>query len=639
MKNNGRKIKNIVMITVLIILMGLTCFTMYKAQNTSTSNSNNMEMSGQGNNMGAPLPNGNGGPGGGNSNSTPPEKPGNSNSNMTEPPEKPGESSTNSNSNSNSIVTDDNTNSDNSNGQPPAMPGDSSNTQSSDVPGGISNGNSQSMPSDVNGTSNNTISITYYVIFGIESLVIAIIITYLVMSRFNKRSFKETMKSSDKLIICVLSSIVLGGLLIGLEAYVTKNVLSSNSNSQMQGQLQNNQNNSTSVESSGKLEVEDTQNLSDKSYETSENDESVILVKNGGNLTLKNSKVTKSGGDSSNTENSEFYGINSGILVTKSSTATISNSTISTNAKGSNAVFATGEDAKIYITDSTITTTGESSARGLDATYGGYIKADNVKITTQGGSCATLATDRGEGTVIANNSTLETNGSGSPVIYSTGDISIENTKGVANGSQMVVIEGKNSATVTNSTLSASGKGNRGTTDQAGIMIYQSMSGDASEGTGTFTVKNSSLTINSSSDYYKSAPMFFITNTDAKINLENTKLSYGSNVLISAKGTSEWGDSGSNGGNLTLTATNQDLVGNIEVDKISTLKLALTSKSSYKGTINANNTAKKITLKIDKNSTITLTGDSYVTSLEDSDSSYSNINFNGYKLYVNGKAIN
>lgn len=41
-------------------------------------------------------------------------------------------------------------------------------------------------------------------------------------------------------------------------------------------------------------------------------------------------------------------------------------------------------------------------------------------------------------------------------------------------------------------------------------------------------------------------MFFVTNTDAVINLTNTKLSYGSNTLLSVKGTSEWGQSGSNG---------------------------------------------------------------------------------------------
>lgn len=261
-----------------------------------------------------------------------------------------------------------------------------------------------------------------------------------------------------------------------------------------------------------------------------------------------------------------------------------------------------------------------------------------LQLQLGGGSCATLATDRGEGTVIAKNSKLETNGSGSPVIYSTGNISIENTQGTANGSQMVVIEGKNSATVTNSTLVAIGKGNRGNTDNAGIMIYQSMSGDAGEGTGTFTAKNTNLSIQEDSDYYKTAPMFFVTNTDAVINLNSCKLSYGSNILISSKGTSEWGKTGSNGGNVTLNAENQELEGNIEIDNISTLNMNLTN-SEYKGTINSEKTAKEINLKLDNNSKITLTGDSYVTSLEDTDSTYSNINFNGYKLYVNGVAIN
>ena len=49
--------------------------------------------------------------------------------------------------------------------------------------------------------------------------------------------------------------------------------------------------------------------------------------------------------------------------------------------------------------------------------------------------------------------------------------------------------------------------------------------------------------------------------------------------------------------------------------------------------------KDITLKLDDTSKIKLTGDSYVTSLNDNDSSYSNIDFNGDKLYVNGTAIN
>ena len=436
-----------------------------------------------------------------------------------------------------------------------------------------------------------------------------------------------------QIVIIIILAIILGILIF----LVVKGNDSDSAVEQRQVPEMNTQS-SSSVETNGAVTVTDEQTLSG-TYETSTADESVIKVSDGGNLTLENATINKTGGDSTNTENSEFYGVNSGILTTKGSKATIKNSTVTTNAKGSNAIFATGENAKVYVSDTTIKTTGSSSSRGLDATYGGYIEADNVNITTQGGSCATLATDRGEGTVIAKNSTLETNGSGSPIIYSTGDISISNTTGVANGSQMVVVEGKNSATVENSKLTASAKGNRGDTDQAGIMIYQSMSGDASTGTGNFTAKDSNLSIQSDSDYYTTAPMFFITNTDAVINLTNTKLSFGSNVLISAKGTSQWGKSGSNGGNVTFNTNNQELSGNIQIDNISTLVMNLKLSLSYTGTINGDNTAKSITLNLDESSSITLTGDSYITELNDSDSSYSNINFNGYKLYVNGTAIN
>ena len=124
------------------------------------------------------------------------------------------------------------------------------------------------------------------------------------------------------------------------------------------------------------------------------------------------------------------------------------------------------------------------------------------------------------------------------------------------------------------------------------MIYQSMSGDAGEGTGTLSASNSSLSIDSNSSYYKTAPFFFITNTNAVINLENSELDFGSGILLSAK-----------------------------------------------GTINSGNTAKSVSLTLDSSSKMVLTGDTYVSEFSDEDANYSNIDFNGYKLYVNGNAIN
>ena len=161
--------------------------------------------------------------------------------------------------------------------------------------------------------------------------------------------------------------------------------------------------------------------------------------------------------------------------------------------------------------------------------------------------------------------TLTTAGSGSPLIYSTGTISISGTTGTSNGAQMVVVEGKNTATVESSSLKCTGVGNRNNVDKSGIMLYQSMSGDADSGTSTFTCKSSTIEILSQSDVYSTAPMFFITNTDAEINLESCTFTYGSNIFLSSAGTSEWGSSGTNGGVVTLNVKNQQIFGNFEVD--------------------------------------------------------------------------
>ncbi|WP_454962169.1 hypothetical protein [Eggerthia catenaformis] len=464
----------------------------------------------------------------------------------------------------------------------------------------------------------------YYGVFTAEALAISLAAAYLIMTKGSKKDIKDVLKNKDQKIITGLTV----ALLTGGITYVNTKIASVQTNRMTMQVSQN------SASASGTVTVSKDKTLTG-SYSSSSQDQSVILV-NGGSASINNAQIIKKG-DTGNIENSEFYGINSGILVQKNSTAIIKNSTINTSSKGSNAVFATGTKAKITISDSTIKTTGSSGSRGLDATYGGSIIGNNLKISTLGQSSATLATDQGEGNIHISNSTLKTNGGGSPLIYSTGNISVNKTTGIANNSQIAVVEGKNSASVRSSTLYANGSGNRNHVDDAGIMIYQSMSGDASSGTGVFSASQSSLNISSTSKYYKTAPMFFITNTNAKINLANTQLNYGSGILLNAAATSEWGKSGSNGATVTLNASSQTLAGNINADKLSSVTLHLKT-SSYKGAINNKNTAKNITLTLDKSSSITLTGDTYITSLNDEDTSYSNIHLNGYKLYVNGKAL-
>ena len=369
------------------------------------------------------------------------------------------------------------------------------------------------------------------------------------------------------------------------------------------------------------------QNLNAQTLSSTTSDKSVVYITQSG-ITIQNSSLKKESGDSSKTENSEFYGVNAAVLVNGGG-LTMTGGSITTSAKGANAVVATN-NGNVKITGTQITSTASGSARGLHATFGGKIEADNVKISTKGNSCASLATDRGEGTVTCTDCELVTAGAGSPLIYSTGDITVSKSTGTATGAQIAVIEGKNKVTIKEaSDLKCNANPNRKEVDTCGVMLYQSMSGDAASGTSVFNCDKSSLEIQSSSSYYKTAPMFFITNTQAQINLEECTFKYGSGVFLKAAGTSEWGSSGSNGGVVTLTLTNQDIEGDIVIDSFSGLTLNLIS-STIKGKINNANTAAKLAITLDEDSQIILTGNSYYTSLVNEKSDGSNLINGTYK---------
>ena len=311
-------------------------------------------------------------------------------------------------------------------------------------------------------------------------------------------------------------------------------------------------------------------------YESATDNQVVFLVINGGSLTIQGDvTINKTGSADFKGQGDDysFYGMNSAIVVVgEGSSVTINGATITSSVSGANAVVATN-GGEAVVKNTTISTT-KNNSRGLHATYGGVITADKTSISTQGGSCAALATDRGAGTIKASNMTLSTAGAGSPLIYSTGDITVSDSTGTATGAQIAVVEGKNSIVLNNCNFSTNGIGNRNNVDNAAVMIYQSMSGDASVGTGSFTATDSTLTVLSSSSVYTQVPFFFVTNTNATISLSNVTASFSdAEYFISALGTSEWGKSGSNGGNVTVTMENLTATNtNVEVDSISSVNM-------------------------------------------------------------------
>ncbi len=574
--NLNRKNKNIITIVLLVLMIASLVLTFVYARKLVNNNQGNM-------------PSMNGG--------EPPEKPDGDNE---EVPEKP----------------DDN----NQDETKTEMPSDNQGNQ-----------NKPEMP----GETKSNVSTIYYVLFGVESLIIATLVIYLIMSNFNNMTIKETFVNKDKIIIYILGSIIFTIGLTYLMSFLTTLNNSNNSN------FNPNQDNSNITYSASK-EITTSENINSGKFASSSSDENSILVSGDILVNLENISVSKTGDATSSGDNASFYGTNSGILAKDGANLTIDNATIETDAAGANGVFSYGgsattnntssDETTITIKNSKITTTKDNSG-GIMTTGGGIMKAYNLDVLTNGTSSAAIRSDRGGGNVLVDGGTYKTTGQGSPAIYSTANIKVSNADLIATKSEGIVIEGKNSVVLDNCTLTDTNNTLNGkSTTYKNIFLYQSMSGDSSIGVSTFKATNSTITTNQGDTFY-------ITNTKSVIDLEN-------NTFINNDTTSSflrvqkdsWGETGNNGGEVELNTVNQKIVGNITVDALSTLTFNMTNNSYFEGSINTSNTAKSISLTLDGTSKIKLTGDTYLTSLTNSMLDNSNIDLNGYKLYVNGEIL-
>lgn len=389
-------------------------------------------------------------------------------------------------------------------------------------------------------------------------------------------------------------------------------------------------------------EITENTEIDGAEYASETADENALSISGDITASVLNTVITKTG-DSDGGDNTSFYGTNSALIAKDGAVVTLSGLTVTTDATGANGVFCYGGSATtentssdgttVNISDSEITTKADNSG-GIMTTGGGIMNASNLTVNTAGTSSAAIRSDRGGGTVTVDGGTYTTTGTGSPAVYSTADITVKNATLIAKVSEGIVVEGSNSVTLSSCEVTDSNtKLNGLSTTYKNIFLYQSMSGDAAEGNASFTATDSTITTNNGDSFY-------VTNTTAEINLTNNSIvnTDETGCFLRAQADS-WGNEGSNGGNVTLNMTNQSVSGDIAVDSVSTLVMTLKSSSYFEGAINSDNSASSIKLTLDSSSQIKLTADAYVTELDDADSTYSNIDFNGYTLYVNGTAVN
>ncbi|MBR3663245.1 MAG: hypothetical protein IKN64_01155 [Desulfovibrio sp.] len=380
-------------------------------------------------------------------------------------------------------------------------------------------------------------------------------------------------------------------------------------------------------------------------YSSTVDAQCALLITAQGNVSLTSPTVKKSGGPSNADDNYNFYGINSGILVKDGGTVSITGGTITTTAVGANAVFSYGGnggtngaagDGTIVILTDTVIRTYESGSGGIMTTGGGSMTANNVTVETDGQSSAPIRTDRGGGTVDVNGGTFVSNGLGSPAIYSTAQITVDDAMLTSNLSEGVCIEGKNSVELNNCTLTVNNTQTNGNAQFLdAVILYQSMSGDSSEGTSSFSMTGGTL-IN------KSGHLFHVTNTDAFINLSDVTIQdSGVGVLLSVC------DDGWSGASnrATLTISDQAISGDILVGDNSSLTLNIADRSTFTGNISGEivNTQGSsisteigsVTVTLDATSKWYLDDDTYIDAFT---GTAANVITNGHTLYVDNVAL-
>ena len=347
-------------------------------------------------------------------------------------------------------------------------------------------------------------------------------------------------------------------------------------------------------------------------------DENVAHISEGAKVSVKNSTITRESSDSQGGDNSSFYGVGAAVLATDGE-AYVSNSTIDTDSKGAAGLFAYG-DGTVYAANNTITTKQDTSG-GIHAAGGGKLYAWDMTVETNGESSAAIRSDRGGGTMVVDGGTYTSNGVGSPAIYSTADISVNNATLTANGSEAICIEGLNSIHLFDSDLT----GNMSDDDQNdctwNVILYQSMSGDSEVGNSTFEMNGGSLTA-------KNGGMFYTTNTESTITLSDVDITYAdeNDFFLKCTGNSNqrgWGESGKNGADCLFTAIKQEMQGDVVWDSISQLDFYMTDGSTLAGAVtdDESNAGEGgdgyCNLYIGEGCTWTVTGDSTLTSLSNS----------------------
>ena len=348
---------------------------------------------------------------------------------------------------------------------------------------------------------------------------------------------------------------------------------------------------------------------------SSGDDESAVLVTDG-TVKLTDMTVERTSEQTGESDAYSFFGIGAAVLST-GGTLSFEGGSIQTDAIGGAGLFAY-KDGTIHAKDCRIVTRKNLSG-GLHVAGGGILVAENVSAETYGRSSAPIRSDRGGGNMQVIGGSFLAHGDGSPAVYCTADITVQDAVLEATGAEAVCVEGRNSLTLKDCVLTGKLPEDDRNDLSWTVIVYQSLSGDAEIGKGAFRMEGGRLVS-------KNGGLFYTTNTESQITLTGVELSYSDrcDFFLACLGNTnarQWGTPGQNGARCEFTAKQQSMQGDVLWDDCSTLDFRMEEASELTGAFrrdnrfSGNGTGGAASLFISEDSRWIVTGDSVLSALE------------------------
>ena len=350
-------------------------------------------------------------------------------------------------------------------------------------------------------------------------------------------------------------------------------------------------------------------------------DSSVLATGKGGALSLVASSVQKTG-DAQDVSTALASGVNSAVLVRLGGTASILGSDLYTSANGAAAAAVSGSGSTATISDTTLHTDLPDSSAALSA-FGGTMNLSQSTLLSQSTHSPAMLVNE-TSTITGSTLLIETSGPLSPVAEVYGTLSASGLNANAMQGMAFRLHSASKTEVLSSTVSCSGAGENGV-DGLFVLDGLNAKGEQKKEKASLEVNNSSILFNPGSQAALSAPVFNVSQASASITCIDSILSTDNGLLMKLT------DS-----DVELNLENQSLYGRMQLDGDSSLKISLKDGSSLGLSVQSDQAKTGTRIHLDATSVLSLSSDLDLEALENEDSTGSNIQTNGFALYVQGK---